>query len=260
MKKPYKISLDNKVIAITGGYSHLGKAIAECMAENGGEVFILARSKDKFETIFGETNFIEKIRFLETDISKPESLQQSFKEVYSFQNRFDVLVNNAFYLKGQSPTTMDSQDFTYGLEGTLTSVYNCISEALPYLKEGASIINVGSMYGLIAPDFDIYKDSPAFLNPPHYGAAKAGVLQLSRYYASYLGQKGITVNSITPGPFPSEIVQENKEFVAKLEKRTVLGKIGKPEDLAGAFVFLASNAARYITGQNIVVDGGWTIR
>ena len=88
------------------------------------------------------------------------------------------------------------------------------------------------------PDFELYKAFPEFLNPPHYGAGKAGIIQLSKYYASYLGPSGITVNTITPGPFPSEEVQQQEGFINELKKRTCLGKIGKPEDLAGAFIVL----------------------
>ena len=120
------------------------------------------------------------------------------------------------------------------------------------------IINVSSMYGVVAPQFEIYDDFPAYLNPPHYGAAKAGVIQLTKYYASYLGKYNVQVNTVTPGPFPSDKVQESQEFVESLEHKTCLNRIGKPEDLAGSFVFLASDASNFITGQNIIVDGGWT--
>ena len=114
------------------------------------------------------------------------------------------------------------------------------------------------MYGMVAPQFEVYEKHPQFLNPPHYGAAKAGVLQLGKYYASYLGTMNINVNTITPGPFPSDEVKENKSFVSALEQKTSLKRVGLPEDLAGAFVFLSSEASNYITGQNIIVDGGWT--
>jgi NAD(P)-dependent dehydrogenase (short-subunit alcohol dehydrogenase family) len=116
------------------------------------------------------------------------------------------------------------------------------------------------MYGVVAPDFGVYEDSPEYLNPPHYGAAKAGIIQLTKYYASYLGDLNILVNSVTPGPFPSETVQRNKTFIAALEKNTLLNRIGKPEDLAGIFTFLSSDASSFITGQNFIVDGGWTTR
>ncbi|MFT4848997.1 MAG: NAD(P)-dependent dehydrogenase (short-subunit alcohol dehydrogenase family), partial [Sediminicola sp.] len=132
--------------------------------------------------------------------------------------------------------------------------------SIPYLSNNASIANVSSMYGLVAPDFDAYENCPQFLNPPHYGAAKAGVIQLSKYYASFLGKKGIRVNAVSPGPFPSSEVQKNDNFMKELSKRTLLNRIGLPHELAGVFVFLMSESSRFITGQNFVVDGGWTVR
>lgn len=173
-----------------------------------------------------------------------------------------MLINNAFYSKGQSPEKMTDEEWDYGIEGTLSNVFKCIREIIPYYKESkkGKIINVSSMYGVVAPDFQVYEGESQFLNPPHYGAAKAGIIQLTKYYASYLGSLGINVNTITPGPFPSLEVQESGQFINKLRSKTCLGKIGNPEDLAGAFVFLASDASNFITGQNIIIDGGWTIK
>jgi len=101
------------------------------------------------------------------------------------------------------------------------------------------------MYGMVAPDFEANRNVPASLNPPHYGAAKAGILQLTRYYASYLGKYNIWVNAVIPGSFPSPEVQKNKVFVVELKKRTLLGRIGIPEDLAGVFVLLESDYSRF---------------
>jgi NAD(P)-dependent dehydrogenase (short-subunit alcohol dehydrogenase family) len=115
------------------------------------------------------------------------------------------------------------------------------------------------MYGMVSPDFSVYEQSPDFLNPPHYGAAKAGVLQLTRYFAQYLGPKNIQVNAISPGPFPNAKTQEDKAFIKALAARTSLKRIGQPEDLMGSVVFLSSAASDFMTGQNLVVDGGWTI-
>ena len=116
------------------------------------------------------------------------------------------------------------------------------------------------MYGMVAPQFEVYEDFPQFLNPPHYGAAKAGIIQLTKYYASYLGAFNIKVNAVTPGPFPSNPVQTEKNFIQELEKKTCLNRVGRPEDLGGAFVFLAADASNFMTGQNLVIDGGWTIK
>lgn len=255
----HNLNLRDKVILVTGGYGHLGSAITLSLLEHGALVYVLARSRNKFEETFSEVN--ERSLFFEhCDISDTDSIKKTFKTIYEKEGKINGLINNAFYLKGQSPEKMSDEDFAYGIEGTLNSVFTCIREITPYLKKtpNGKIVNVSSMYGVVAPDFGVYDDSPQYLNPPHYGAAKAGVLQLTKYYSSFLGRDDITVNAVTPGPFPSLAVQEDSGFVSRLENKTVLGRIGKPEDLAGAFVFLLSNAANYITGQNIIVDGGWT--
>ena len=196
------------------------------------------------------------------DISDSNNINKSIEEILKKEDKIDIVINNAFYSRGQSPEEMLNEDWDYCLDGTLGSVFRMIKALIPIFKKqkNGKIINVSSMYGLVAPQFEAYTEYPEFLNPPHYGAAKAGVIQLTKYYASYLGKYNIKVNCVTPGPFPSDPVQEKLGFVDELEKRTCLGRIGAPEDIAGAFVFLASNASDYITGQNIVVDGGWTIK
>ncbi len=258
MEKNIKtFDLSGKVILFTGGYGYLGKPAVDSLAFHGAKVYVLGRNKEAFLNRFSSQ---ERIFFERADISNTESISEAFLNIYNAEDKIDVLVNNAFYLSGQSPEEMEDKDFSNGIEGTLNSVFKCIREIIPYFKKSneGKIINVSSMYGIIAPDFEVYKLFPEFLNPPHYGAAKAGVIQLTKYYASYLGKLGVNVNAITPGPFPSESVQANNGFVKELESRTLLKRIGYPEDLAGAFVFLSSDASNYITGQNIVVDGGWT--
>lgn len=259
MDKLYQLDVKSKVVVVTGGYGYLGTAIVKSFAAHGAKVFVVAKSSDKFTAAFQGD---QTISFVEGDVSKTDSIESAFTKISSQEGRIDVLVNNAFYSKGQSPEHMSDDDWDLGIDGTLGNVFRCIRTVIPFFKKqsGGKIINISSMYGMVAPDFAIYDQSPEFLNPPHYGAAKAGVLQLTRYYASYLGKYGVTVNSVTPGPFPSDTVQANRKFIEQLSAKTALGRVGKPEDLAGAFVFLASDAANYITGQNIVVDGGWTAK
>lgn len=254
------IDVKNKIIIVTGGYGHLGKAIVQGLATQGAIVYVVGRDGKKFSESFQHDP--RAIKFMEGDVSMSESIGKAFSSVVKEAGKIDVLVNNAMYLAGQSPEEMSDDEWSTGVDGTLGSVFRCIREIIPVMKQqkAGKIINVSSMYGMIAPDFSIYEASPGFLNPPHYGAAKAGVIQLTKYYASYLGPYGITVNCISPGPFPSEAVQKDKGFIARLGEKTLLGRIGRPEDLAGAFVFLASDSANYITGQNIAVDGGWTVR
>ena len=156
---------------------------------------------------------------------------------------------------------MTSEEFRKGIDGGLNQFYDFIRASIEYLKlsENGKIINIASMYGTVVPDFDIYDGREEFLNPPNYGTAKAGVIHLSKYYAMYLGKYNINVNSISPGPFPSEDVQKDKEFIKRLESKTKLKRIGIPEDLQGITLLLSSSLSSYITGQNIAIDGGWTI-
>ncbi len=252
-------SLQGKVALVTGGYGHLGRAISLGLAEAGAEVYVLGRSQKKFEAAFQEEK-LPNLYFQHCDISDTESIKAAFQEVNAQHQRLDILLNNAFYSAGQNPEQLTDEQWALGIDGNLNSVYRCIREVIPFMKEQGSgkIINVASMYGVVSPDFNIYKESPASLNPPHYGAAKAGVVQLTKYFASYLAPDGIRVNCVSPGPFPNPQVQQDETFMAQLSRKNPMGRIGQPDELKGAFVFFASDASSYVTGQNLMVDGGWT--
>lgn len=259
MKNDLVINLKNKIILITGGYGHLGKGIVNSLLAHDAEVYVLGRSIEKFKEAF-DSDHIESLFFQHCDISDAESINNAIGVIFSRKNRIDAFINNAYYLKGNSPEDMTDNDFIYSIEGTLTACFKSIKTLIPIMKKQGygKIINVSSMYGVVAPDFSVYDDSPQFFNPPHYGAAKAGLVQLTKYYASYLGKYNINVNAVSPGPFPHDSVQKDVGFIKKLESKTALKRIGQPSDLGGIFVFLCSDASNYITGQNLMVDGGWT--
>jgi NAD(P)-dependent dehydrogenase (short-subunit alcohol dehydrogenase family) len=251
-------SLAGKVIIITGGYGYLGKSITNGLLENEAQVVVLGRNQGKFAAAFPQN--MPNLEFVTGDVSNSESVKEAFANVADAYGRIDGLINNAFYSQGQKPLGLTDEEFAFGLDGNLGSVYRCIREVAPYMqkqKQGR-IINVSSMYGMVSPDFGVYQNHEQHLNPPHYGAAKAGVLQLTRYFATYLGKDNILVNSVTPGPFPNLAVQQNQGFIHNLEKKSPLGRIGQPDELKGIFVLLCSDLASYMTGQNFVVDGGWT--
>lgn len=262
MNRIFSFDLEGKVYVVTGGYGYLGEAITNSLIFHNATVYVLARNEEKFNERLLKKGQKASPKFMMADIESSMSINKAFEKIYSEEGKIDGLINNAFYLKGQSPENMLDEDWNFGVDGTLSSVFRCIRAIIPIFKERnrGNIVNVSSMYGLVAPDFRIYDENPTFLNPPHYGASKAGVIQLTRYYAAYLGKWGINVNCVTPGPFPSESVQMNVKFIEELKQRTLLNRIGKPEDLAGAFVFFASDAANFITGQNLIVDGGWTAK
>ena len=264
-----QFKLDNKVAIVTGGYSYLGKYFVEAFLEAGATVMIAGRDLRKCKKMIKEMkekNSEYLVEYLEIDISNTDSIKKCFKKVYMKFKRIDVLVNNAVYSKSNTLEEMTDEEWNYGIDGTLNSVFRCIREIIPYMKKRkkGNIINISSMYGIVSPDLRIYKEDVYQLNPPNYGAAKSGVIQLTRYSAVSLAKYGIRINCISPGPFPSSKVQKydvkkGNRFIKKLRQKVPLGRIGKPEELKGALVFLASDASSYITGQNLVVDGGWTI-
>lgn len=259
MNQQKLFSLDGKVIAITGGYGHLGANISTALAEFGAKVIVLAKSKKKFEVVFKNHAGLS-IDFINLDISSEKSIRIGFAAIVKKYKRIDVLVNNAYYISGLDPLEINDKEWAHGIDGTLNSVYRCIREVSSYMirEKSGRIINVASMYGMVSPNFEIYKHHEKFLNPPHYGAAKAGVIQLSRYFSVYLARHNVLVNSVSPGAFPNENVQEDRGFIRNLKSKIPLGRIGTPDDLKGIFVFLSSDASSYITGQNFVIDGGWT--
>jgi len=253
-----------KVAIVTGGYSYLGSTFTEVLAEADANVVIAGRNLKKAELLIsriGEKLPGSRIDFVYMDISSTESIRSAFREVWEKHNRIDILVNNAVYCKNNKLDLMKDEERSYGVDGTLNSIFRCMRKVIPYMKRqnSGNIVNIASMYGIVSPDFKIYEKNEAFLNPPNYGAAKAGVIQLTKYSAVYLAKYNIRVNTISPGPFPSEKVQESKDFLHYLSLKTPLGRIGKLEELKGALIFLASNASSYVTGHNLVVDGGWTI-
>lgn len=252
-------SLRGQLVLLTGGYGYLGRAVARGLAAHGATVVVLGRDEAAFRATFAaETG----IHFQPCDVADTASVQAALAAVETRFGLPAVLINNAFYSRGSRPDQLTDEEFALGLDGSMGSTYRCIREVLPYLRRrgAGKIINVASMYGVVAPDFSAYEATPQFTNPPHYGAAKAGVIQLTKYFASFLGPENIQVNCVTPGAFPSPAVQQSAEFVEQLTRRIPLGRLGQPADLAGAFVFLASRASDFVTGHNLVVDGGWTIK
>jgi len=250
-------SLIGKVVLLTGGYGYLGKSVANGLAEFGARVFVLGKSEDKFRQAFPEST---SICFEKCDVGNTISVEAAFARIANSAGEINVLINNAFFCRGNEVEKISDDDWEFSIEGTLNSVHRCIRAALPYFKKHrrGKIINVSSIYGMVSPRFSIYEDFPLQLNPSHYGAAKAGVIQLTRYFAGYLGPHNINVNCVTPGAFPSAKTQESAAFIAELTALNPLQRIGHPDDLKGAFIFLSSAASDYVTGHNLVVDGGWT--
>jgi gluconate 5-dehydrogenase len=253
------LDLSNKVALVVGGAGYLGKAICEVLAEQNATVVIASRNGEKCEDLARELKerFGNNHKGLSIDITNKESIKEVIQFIQNEYNSLDILVNNAWSGKKNSFESITYDDWDYDINMCLNAVFYTVKEAVPLLKLSKGvIINTSSMYGHVAPDYRIY-DGVQFANPPSYGAAKAGVIQLTKYLASFLSPHQIRVNCVSPGPFPFPETLKNVEFKASLEGKNMLGRTGEPDDLKGVYALLASDGSKYMTGQNICVDGGW---
>jgi NAD(P)-dependent dehydrogenase (short-subunit alcohol dehydrogenase family) len=161
-------------------------------------------------------------------------------------------------------TALEPADFDITYRSSVIAAFEAVRAARPALKEAAKVVgearvvNVASMYAAVAPDKRIYA-KPEQASPFHYGPAKAALLQLTRHLAAELAEENIRVNAVVPGPFPRpQISDDDPAFAARLAAKTMLGRFGRPEEIAGPVLFLCSKASSYVTGAALAVDGGWT--
>ena len=251
-------SLSGKKAIITGGAGYLGREIVKGFLDFGTKVVVADNTNKPLEEIFPEIEVSANLRFINCDLSSTEDVKRLYSESAKWLSGIDILVTCAAYT-GYAGTgtvlSMSDEVFDAGIDGTLGLTFRCIREIVPYMeKHGGSIITFGSLYAWIAPDFEIYDDGN--VSPPNYGAGKAAIIQLTRHCASQFASKGIRVNSITPGSYPHPPSFQNQNFMDRLSERTMMKRIGYPDDLVGAAVFLASSASKYMTATNISVDGG----
>lgn len=252
-------SVEGKKVVVTGGCGYLGREIVKGFAENGANVYVLDYNVSN--TINVPDKIGKHIHYLKCDLSETTSIKQALEEASGEERRIHSLVTMAANMGAGVMSTVENMDDAFwqkGIDGTIGFTFRTIREAIPYMKNcDATIINIGSLYAVGAPDPRTYFDTP-FNSVPNYGAGKAATVELTKYCASYLAKYGIRCNCVSPGSFPHENVQQNQLFKDRLEDKTMLGRIGYPEDLVGAMIFLSSDASQYITGVNIMVDGGQT--
>lgn len=254
--------LSDKTIIITGGAGHLGSAMSEALAAFGANLFIFGQDSEKNKNKATELKSRYNLPVCESlifNLNDDTSINEATEAVIKKTNKIDVLINNAAYSCSKPLENYTYEEWQSGIDGTINGVFRVTQVCLRKMLEqgNGNIINISSMYGMVAPDMSIYGDSGQN-NPANYGVGKAAVIQFTKYLASVYGSKGIRANTISPGPFPNPKVQENTSFIKELCRKNPLNRIGKPEDLYGVIVFLASDASNYLTGQNIAVDGGWT--
>ncbi len=270
-----KFKLDGRVALVTGGAGLLGREFCKTLAEAGASVAVLdlnAASRSAAGTADSLTQSGYTSLALSADITQPDSASGAVEKVLSTFGRLDILVNSAALdpkfdadamKKGVTPGSFEDYplaDWNAALHVNLTGMFlmtqACVKPMLAQGKKG-SVINICSTYGLNGPDQRIYiKDGQRVAyKPVYYTVTKAGVLGFTKYLAAYYAGTEIRVNALTPGG----IFNDHEEYFEKnYSAKTILGRMAKKDEMNGALLFLASDASSYMTGNNVVVDGGWT--
>jgi NAD(P)-dependent dehydrogenase (short-subunit alcohol dehydrogenase family) len=260
-------SLANKVVVVTGGAGLLGQVFCQSLVDVGAHVAIVDLDLASAETVAKRINKSDAQRVIAvgSDITSPESVTQMVTNVVKQLGRIDVLVNNAAS-KGSSLDAFFESFEDYSLK-TWREVMSVNIDGLFLVAQavgkqmkkqgGGSIIQTSSIYGVVAPDQRIYEGSEyngrPINTPAVYSASKSAVNGLTNYLATYWASSKIRVNSLTPGGIASG---QNSEFNKKYSNRVPLGRMGEATELVGALIYLASDASSYVTGQNLIVDGG----
>lgn len=255
--------LSGRVALVTGATGHLGTEMCRALGESGATVLVNSRCAERAAALVAElksTGFsAESAPFDVRDASAVKAFADGYRG-----GALHVLINNAYAGGGGTVETSSPSDFREAYDLAVTAAHTVLQTLLPMLRRGrrtdgdASVVNIASMYGLVSPDQRVY-DTPEGTNPPFYGAAKAALVQYTRYAACEFGPEGLRVNAVAPGPLPARPVQLNAPaFVDALASKVPLRRIGQAAEIGGPVVFLASPAASFVTGAVLAVDGGWT--
>ncbi len=261
-------SLEGKTAIVTGAIGLIGKEHCRALSEAGANIIVADLNEEKCSEFASTLN--TKSVGLGVDITQENSVKALNQKGLDYFNKIDILVNNAAIndmFENPAAAAELSKFENYPLElwqksidVNITGMFLCSQIVGKGMAENGkgSIINIASTYGIVAPDQSLYKDKKGkqnFYKSAAYPVTKGAVISFTRFLASYWGNKGVRVNTLSPGG-----VENNQEdyFIENYSSRTPLGRMAKPTDYKGALVFLASEASDYMTGANLIVDGGWT--
>ncbi|MBI3463987.1 MAG: SDR family oxidoreductase [Planctomycetes bacterium] len=249
--------LTGKVAIVTGGTGHLGSAMSRALAEAGATVIITSRDESRARAVAVELPGPAAHYGVGLDQMDGASIERAWNNALQVTGRVDVLVNNGHEALAADWTTVTAEQFSRQL--TNATAYFllarlCRDHAVAR-RSPASIIMIGSMYGLVGSYPDAYAGITN-ASPVAYHALKGGIIHMTRHLAVYWAGDGVRVNCLSPGPFPS--AKADPRMVERLCTKSPMKRMGVPYELKGAIVFLAGDASSYVTGHNLVVDGGWT--
>lgn len=246
-----KFSLQGKNVFVTGGSGLIGHEVTKALSDAGGKVVVLDIAKPKTK--------IKNAKFETFDVTNLAKINKNIDSLVNKYTRLDVWINAAYPRTqdwGSKVEDLSLESWQQNIDMHLNS-YSWLSRKVCLVmkkQKGGSLINFGSIYGVVGNDFTVYEGTN-LTSPMGYAAIKGGIVNLGRYLASYFGKYNIRVNTICPG---GVFDNQNKQFVTNYSKKTPLKRMATPEEVASATLFLASDAASYITGTTLMVDGGWT--
>ena len=257
------MGLDKKVAVVTGGSGLLGKEFCQGLAEFGANVIIADINEDQGIKTSKEINKRineDKIDFIHLDITSEESIDNFIEETIARYGKIEILVNSAYPRNKKYGTSFEDVEFDSFQENVISHMggYFLVSQKISkiMMKQGnGSIVNLGSIYGVLGPNFSVYGDTSMTM-PVEYSMIKGGIINFTRYLSTYLAPHNIRVNSICPGGI---FDNQPEEFVKNYCEKVPLNRMADPSDIVGTLIFLVSDASKYITGQNIMVDGGLSV-
>jgi len=245
--------LTGRVALVTGGAGHLGRAISEGLAEAGATVAVASRNLERCREVAERLG--PRSLALALEMGNEESMRGTVDKVAAHFDRLDILVNCAYSGPRSDLESATGQEFDEALHLTITSYFLASQQAARHMRRngGGSIIQIASIFGVVASSPELFE------SPPAYHAGKGGLVHLTRYMAVYWAPDQIRVNTISPGPFPpAASLKEKADYYRKIAANSPMKRLGQAWEIKGAALFLASDASSFVTGHNLVVDGGWT--
>lgn len=256
--------LDGKIAVVTGGAGYFGKPISLGLAEAGAQVIIASRDEVKckaYASVIKERGL--KAEGLSLDLADERSINSFVEEVIKKYTRIDILVNNAVSRSGMKDLEqLSKSDIESEQSINTTGLMLLTKSVVAFMRklQYGNIINISSIQGVVGPHFPVYGQT-GMTSPVNYTYDKWGMVGFTKWLANYYGKFNIRANCISPGGYGPGINEKNSEkaeFIENYKRLTPLGRFAEDDDIKGPVIFLASEASAYITGHNLVVDGGWT--